>query len=672
MCRWYTCGSRLGSAILLVVFKQHLCQSPWTVRPSGDLSEVPAAAKRSIPAQVPGCIHLDLIRARIIAHPRQGLAELDQFWVGKTDWRYECRFEPDSSLFDHGRIDLVCEGLDTIATIELNGNVIGAAANMFHPHRFRLSDLKRGQNHLAIAFRSPLQHIREEEARIGARPVNGDWDPYIFIRKAAANFGWDFAPKVPTSGIWKPIRLEAWSGVRLAGVRPLVRRATGSAWHVDIRADLEWCGDASARDMNFIAVFDRDGDAERRGRVTIQPQQSSVRLVLLVDNPRLWWPRGHGDAHLYPLDVFVSDFGQPEEQPPTDSLLARIGFREVRLNTDADEHGSKFQFEVNGKPIFCKGANWVPDALFPTEVACERYRERVQQAADANMNMLRVWGGGYYEDEEFYRACDERGILIWQDFMFACAMYPEESPFPYLIESEARHQVTRLSSHPSVALWCGGNECIWAYESWGHAPGETPWKTRLGGKTWGRLYYLDLLPRLVAELDPTRPYWANSPWSGSDLIPTNGTNHGDRHTWDARLDGYRTITPRFCSELGQQSPSCWETLENSIGASQMTMGSAALTHRQRATGGTAKLIDELLAAQGPPPTALRDWFAESHRLQQLALEHGIEWLLSQRPRCMGILLWQFNEMWPGLSWSLIDADGRPKPAWHTVRQLFAS
>jgi beta-mannosidase len=665
------------------VFKQDLSQRPWSVAPIGDPSEVPAAARCAIPAQIPGCIHLDLIRAGIIKHPREGFAELDQFWVGKTDFRYECRFEADAALLDHECVDLVCEGLDTIATIELNGHVIGTAANMFHPHRFRLSSLNRTETRLAITFKSPLRHIREEEARLGARPVNGDWDPYIFIRKAAVNFGWDFAPKVPTCGIWKPIRLEAWSVARISGVRLGTRRCS-AGWRAEIDVDLEWSPQATSTSRVEMTIIDRDDtdDLCMSDSIPCSPGEVAVRCAFESEGPQVWWPAGHGAQKMYDLDV---ELKSPERATalvatgPADVRLdnwnGKIGFRDLRLNTEPDDHGSKFQIEVNGKPIFCKGANWVPDALFPTEVTRDRYRQRIQQAADANMNMLRVWGGGYYEDEEFYRACDELGILVWQDFMFACAMYPEEPPYPALVETEARHQITRLSSHPSVALWCGGNECVWAYESWGNAPGERPWKERLGDKSWGHGYYFDLLPRLVAELDPTRPYWANSPWSGSESAPTNGAGHGDRHTWDVQAEGYLSVVPRFCSEFGQQAPpnNCGISGFDDPDVDNMPANAAdEIAHKQRATGGSAKHIDEVLRRWLPKTDDFVQWSYFSQAMQAYALRLGIEWMRAMHPRCMGALVWQLNDVWHGFSWALVEPDGQPRPAWYAVQRAFRS
>src|SRR5262245_33725703 len=476
----------------------------WTVRAVGDLSAVPSPLRgREVPAKVPGCVHTDLIRAGLIPDPLVGMNEREVQWIGETDFEYRAVFEADADLLKHERVDLVCEGLDTIAELRLNGVKIGRAANMFHPHRFDLrAAIRPGTNELSITFRSPLKHIRAEEARLGKRPVNGDWDPYIFIRKAACNFGWDWAPKLATCGIWKPVRLEGWSEVRIADVRPVTVRIDQSRWEVRASVSLDWA-DASAQTPWTLAVLLRDihlsvTDTHNNWInewqfVHFQSHESELRVTIPVSNPRLWSARQPAAAK--PLLCWLETSLHPRGSPRRiDDRSAWIGFREVKLTTPGDEHGSGFTLEINGRPVFCKGANWIPEGPWPAEVSRETLRRRLEQAAAANINMLRVWGGGYYESDAFYEICDELGIMVWQDFMFACAMYPEEEPYPKLIEAEARHQISRLSSHPSVVLWCGGNECVWAHDAWGNAPGERPWKERLGDKSWGEGYYFDLLP----------------------------------------------------------------------------------------------------------------------------------------------------------------------------------
>jgi len=645
------------------MLRQSLHQAAWSVRAVGELDGVPRGARRALPAVVPGCVHLDLIRAGVIGDPALGDNELRQFWVGRNDWEYRCTFIARGAMFKHERIDLVCDGLDTVCAVELNGEAVGDAANMFHPHRFDVRGaLRRGENELVIRFRSPLRHIRAEEARLGTRPVNGDWDPYIFIRKAACNFGWDWGPKVPTVGVWRGIGLEGWSGARIAVVRPLVTRAAAVKAQIDVWVDVERASQVKGllADVELVAP----GGAEFRRTKQIGGGEAGFAshvVRMTVERPELWWPRGHGGQPLYSLAVSLRT-----GEKTVDSTKRRIGLRSAKLNTSRDKHGSKFQIEINGKPIFCRGANWIPDGLFPTGIKPAQIRKRVRQAAAAKMNMLRVWGGGYYEDEAFYDECDRKGVMVWQDFMFSCAMYPEEDPYPKLIEAEARHNVARLSSHPSIVLWCGGNECVWGWQKWG-------WKERLKpGQSWGAMYYVDLLPRVVREVDPTTPYWANSPWSGSLDHDVLDENHGDRHTWDAQFEEYRKTNPRFLSEFGRQAPAKLKTLGEAIAKKDLRVNSKAMAHRQRATGGNAVIYDAALARFGLTPRTFEEWHAVTQGLQSEAMKIAISWSLENEPRCMGVLIWQLNDCWPALSWSLIDSAGREKPAYYEVQKLFGS
>ena len=645
-----------------------LSGNTWTVRT--DSAEAPAHVRaRAFAALVPGCVHTDLLRAGAIPDPLVGTNERETLWIGECDWVYERTFTVAHSHTERPRLELVCDGLDTIAELHVNGTPIGTAANMHHPHRFDLrAAIQIGENRIAITFRSPLKHIRTEQSRLGPRPVNGDWDPYIFIRKQASSFGWDWAPKLPTSGIWRPLQIEAWSIARIASVRPQVMRLDAERWRVSTHIQLEWA-DAQTQASNLLlgaCLRGPDNNGPNRcdewDSVVPTPGQTEFTLVHEVDRPRLWWPRGYGQQPLYALDVALHTDEPREPWGVADGWNGAIGFREVRLRTDPDAHGTSFELIVNGRPIFCHGANWIPEGPYAATASDETVRQRVQQAASMGLNMLRVWGGGIYESDEFYKACDEVGILLWQDFMFACAMYPEEPPYPALIEAEARQQVSRLSPHPSVALWCGGNECTWAYEAWGNAPGERPWKERLDGRTWGRGYYLDLLPRMVKELDPTRPYWPNSPWPGREGLGGNSPAHGDRHTWDLSLDGYTTIVPRFVSEFGHQSPPARATLLQALTPEDLTLRSAALEHHQRATGGTERHINAAIRATFGEPRDFDQWHLWAQLLQARAVYTGFAWVRVNRRRCMGALVWQLNDCWPGMSWSLIDSAGIEKPA----------
>lgn len=638
-----------------------LSQAFWTIEACGDTSHAPM----NVRARVPGCVHSDLIRAGVIGHPDIAFHEEQCQWIGRTDWSYRCRFDVDAAMLAHERVDLVLDGLDTIASIEVNGIRVGEAANMHHPHRFDVRHaLHAGANELAIRLRGPVAYVEKQEQRLGQRPVNGDWTPYPYIRKMASNFQWDWGPKVATCGIWRAARLEAWNGARIASVRPIVTHAALDRAEVRIDIACEFACDApESIDWVTTITLERRQDAELRtiAMESTSGLQRNRTSRLIVEKPSLWWPRGFGEQHLHHLNVRLSRDGTV-----LDERRLRIGLRQTRLLTNPDAHGESFAIDVNGVPIFCKGANWIPEGLFPEDQTPERMRERVRQAADANMNMLRVWGGGTYEQPAFYDACDELGVMVWQDFMFACATYPEDEPYPRLIEHEAREAVSRLCPHPSIVLWCGGNENILGYESWG-------WKERMPSKQkWGERYYLDILPRVVRELDPSRPYWPDSPYSGSRAAHPNDPDRGDRHTWDAKVEEYRRNVPRFCSEFGHQSPPCWATMNGMWGEDQLKLDSRAMHHRQRATGGNNVWYGSpVMGGRWREASSFDEWLWQAQVLQARAISIGIEWLRANQPRCMGALFWQFNDAWAGHSWSCIDSAGRRKPLWYAVRRSFA-
>lgn len=663
----------------------------WTVEPVDPPKDAPAAVHalvdQPLPAVVPGHVHLDLIRAGIIDHPDHGDAEASMQWIGRTDWRFRHVFDVREELTGEA-VDLVCLGLDTVAEVRFDGRHVATAASMHVPHRIRLGrSIPVGRHELEITFRGPVAWAEHEQAARGHRPCNGDWGPYNHVRTAACSFGWDWGPQVAGCGIWRPVRLHAWSGSRIAALRPLVTWSGADANEAVLRvvADLEHAGaddrssgpgmDAvpSASLGLLVRVLDPDGRPVASGTATVDPETTggtrprTIQAVVPIPNPRLWWPRGLGEPDRYRVDVTLLDL---ENSLPLDATTARVGLRSVELDTSVDEHGAACTVVINGVPVFCRGANWIPCGLFPSAVPAATVRERVRQAADAGMNMLRVWGGGIYEQDAFYEACDAAGIMVWQDVMLACATYPEEPPYPQLIEAEVRHQVGRLARHPSVVLWCGGNENVVAWRNWG-------WRDEMDPQlTWGRRYFEEWLPRWVRETDPTRPFLPDSPWSGSVEHDPNDPDHGDRHTWDVRMAGYRDIVPRFCSELGHQSPPMRATLERAIGKEHLQLGDEVLERRQRAIGGFERQYAEPLRehlGEKDAQKALADfdaWHAAALELQARAMEIAADWHARQRPRCMGLLIWQLNDCWAGHSWSLIDVDGREKPAYHAVARIF--
>jgi beta-mannosidase len=620
----------------------------WTVQPApgpSDGAENPNPwNERAVRATVPGCVHTDLLAAGLIEDPYLDENEGKVAWIGRTDWVYETTFEHDA---EGDRIDLVCAGLDTVATVTLNDVELGRTANMHRCYRFDTrTALRAGTNRLRIRFDSAYAYAEAQQERLGDRP-NAYPEPFNFIRKMACNFGWDWGPTLVTAGIWQDIGLHTWSHARLAEVRPQVTVEDGVG-RVDVHITLD--RDSEGPVTVAAAVGGRETVARITGREAV--------LTVTVEDPELWWPRGYGEQTRYDLDVTVSD-----SYGTLDVWARKIGFRTVAV----DRTDGAFTLVVNDVPVFVRGANWIPDDVFAGRVTRERLTQRLLQARDANINFLRVWGGGRYESDDFYDLADYLGLMVEQDFLFACAAYPEEEPFASEVAAEARENVVRLSSHPSLMLWTGNNENIWGHEDWS-------WKESLGSLTWGAGYYFDLLPGIVSEVDPTRPYWPGSPWSGTPELHPNDPAHGTMHIWDVwntdDYTKYRAYRPRFVAEFGFQGPPAYATLRRAVSDDPLAHDSAGMAHHQKAAGGDAKLqrgLDNHL----PAPRDFDDWHYLTQLNQARAVAYGIEHFRSLRPYCMGAVMWQLNDCWPVTSWAAVDGDGRRKPLWYALRRVFA-
>ncbi len=635
----------------------------WTLR-NTTTREVPGSVDGlNVPATVPGCVHTDLLAAGLIPDPYYARNELALQWIGENDWQYVCKFEVSEALLAREKLELVCDGLDTVATVELNGHIVGTSENMHLAYRFDAKPfLRGGANDLSITFRSALNYAREQVERLGYLPNSSYPHPFNFIRKMACNFGWDWGPSLVTAGVWQPIYLEAWEGARIASVRPLVTGASEEKAVVEVHVEVE--GVVAGLEL-ALTLEDFRGDVVKSPLTPLKEGGTSVTLT--VPDPLLWWPVGHGEQPLYTLRVELK-----RDETTLETQQRRIGLRQVRLKTEVDAIGSEFVLEINGKPIFCKGANWIPDDCFVTRVTPERYRERITQALDANMNMLRVWGGGIYESEAFYEICDELGVMVWQDFLFACALYPEEEPFGSLVEAEARAQITRLSAHPSLVLWNGNNENLWGYLEWER--GGKLWLEWAAGRSWGAGFYFELFPKLIKELDPTRPYTPGSPFSGSLELHPNSASHGTLHIWDvwnsADYVNYRKYIPRFASEFGFQAPPTFATLAESVPESERHAKSAAMLHHQKADRGDEKLTYGF-RRHFSAPQSFDDWHFLTQLNQARALQLGVEWFRAHTGRCMGALYWQLNDCWPVTSWAAVDGYGRKKLLWYATKHFFA-
>jgi beta-mannosidase len=619
---------------------------------------VPADLPTSIPATVPGTVHTDLLEQKLIPDPYLDLNEAAVQWIGRCDVEYADTFDIDRGGYE--RVDLVCEGLDTVASLELNGLPLGATRNQHRSFRFDLrTALRETGNDLRIRFDSALDYALQAEQRLGVRPVVGNGYPYNAIRKMACNFGWDWGPVLITAGIWKPIFIHAWSTGRLASVRPVVSVDSASTGRVELHIEVE----RTTRERLGVQVRLYD----RHGREVASAQEplvdDSIMVSLDVEDVELWWPRGYGEQPLYDVVVVIS-----AEDHELDRWTKSLGFRTVTVESAPDAVGTSFSFTVNGQYVFIKGANWIPDDCFVPRITPERYARSIKDATDVGMNLLWVWGGGIYESDAFYDTCDRVGLLVWQDFAFACAAYSESRELWVEVEAEARENVTRLAPHPSLAIWSGGNENIEGYYHWG-------WKEALrAGETWGAGYYEKLFPEVLTELDPTRAYIPSSPFNPADAAYPRDPDNGPVHEWEVwnRQDytHYRENIPRFVAEFGYQGPPAFSTIVRAIHDTPLRPDSPGMVSHQKADHGADKLSTGL-GNHLPHPTTFDDWHFATQLNQARAITLGIEHFRSHSPRTAGSIIWQLNDCWPVLSWAAVDGDKHRKPLWYALRAVNA-
>ena len=610
-----------------------------------------SALAESIPAQVPGCVHTDLLAAGLIDDPYLDDNEAAQRWIGLTDWTYRTTLVRPAG--DHARHELVFDGLDTVATVRVNGGMVHESANQHRSYRIDVTDvLTGGEDELEVAFASPVRYANAQSLVYGARPRPYPL-PYEAIRKSACSFGWDWGIHTATSGIWRPVRLESWSGVRLGELR-LVAEPDGGGGRVRAEVQLAWAGRSGAAEITLEV-------AGARSQVVVPPNTNSAVLDLTLQEVQRWWPVGYGDQVLYDAQVSVSTDGRTR-----DVARRRVGFRTVRWDTTPDVAGTPLALHVNGRAVYVKGVNWIPDDAFPTRVDAPRYERRLRQAVAANVNLVRVWGGGIYEDDAFYEICDELGLLTWQDFLFACAAYPEEEPLRGEVEAEARDNIARLAHHASLVMLCGNNENLLGVQDWG-------WQLGLDGKTWGAAYYHELLPALVADLAPHVPYSPGSPFSPGGEHP-NDERHGSVHLWEQwNLKDWRTYAehmPRLVAEFGWQGPPAWATLRRSVSDDPLTPESPGMIVHQKADSGNAKLTDGLVRHLRVPQQ-MPDWHWAMQLNQALAVRFALDHFRALAPHNSGAIVWQLNDCWPVTSWSAVDGEGRRKPLWYALRAAFA-
>ena len=627
----------------------------WEVRRVGE--------KGWFPATVPGVVHLDLLAAGRIPDPFVADNELQVQWVAEADWEYRRRFTVEPSLLAHDRVLLECEGLDTLATVLVNGEEVGRGENMYLRCRFEVKEvLQEGHNRLLVRFASPVKYARRRLRRDPLLNPAHSIPGAPYVRKSPCQWGWDWGPKLPPTGIWRDIRLAGYTTARLENVH--LRQEHHRNGTVTIRAKVTVDRWKAVPLRARLRVTAPDGEV-LTDEVRIRSDRQVGHLMVNVARPRLWWPNGYGEQPLYRAEVELY-----EGEELRDREEKRLGLRTLRLQRKKDYYGESFTFLVNGVPIFCKGANWIPADSFPPRVTSEHYRHLLGSAAAAHMNMLRVWGGGYYEDERFYDLCDELGILIWQDFMFSCSVYPGDEEFVENVRREVVDNIRRIRHHPCLALWCGNNELEWGWVEWGWSQGMTE-KHR---QDYDRMFH-HLLPEIVAAEDPDTPYWPSSPSSNLPFQNPNAEERGDGHYWEVwhgrvPFTEYRKHYFRFQSEFGFQSLPPLETVAAFAEEKDWNMTSYILEHHQRHPAGNG-LIIYYLTQNFRLPKDFPALCYLSQVLQAEAIRYGVEHWRRNRHRVSGTLYWQLNDCWPVVSWSSIDYFGRWKALHYAAKRFFA-
>lgn len=614
------------------------------------------------PAQVPGEVHLDLMAQGRIPDPFVGDQELRVQWVAQSDWEYQRTFQLAPELSDLASIDLVCDGLDTLADVYLNDRLVGRGNNMFRRYRWEVKSLlHEGENEIRIRFASPVKYA---QARQAVQPLicpiqSIPGGPHL--RKASYQWGWDWAPQLPAIGIWKDLRLEATSTVRLEEVHLRQRHQVGE---VTLSARIHIAGREVAGARVEVRVMPPAGPVLVAQGV-FPPGRPETLVEMAIPQPRLWWPNGYGDQPLYRVEVVLFAGEQALDQK-----TYQVGLRTVELVQKPDEAGVSFTFVVNGVPIFAKGANWIPADSFPARIRNAQLEHLFWSAAEAHMNMLRVWGGGFYEEERFYDLADRYGILVWQDFPFSCSTYPDDPDFLANVRDEAVQNVRRLRHRASLALWCGNNEMEMGWVHWGwDLPANQRYK-----EAYERLFH-HLLPEICALEDPDHAYWPSSPSSNTLFLAPNSNERGDAHYWEVwhgrqPFAAYREQFPRFMSEFGFQSLPPLETIQTYADPSEWNITSYVMEHHQKNASGNELMVSQMLA-QYRLPNNFPALVYLSMVLQGDGIRYGVEHWRRNRDRVSGTLFWQLNDCWPVASWASIDYFGRWKALHYMARRFYA-
>ena len=649
----------------------------------------------NVPTKVPGSVFETLIDNEIIENPFYGLNEHKMSWVYDSEWDYETEFDLEPGFLEHKVILLRFYGLDTVSEIVLNGERLGFTDNMFVRYDFNVeAKIKSKKNKLAVKFKSPTLKAQTEKEKEGINLNTGyaaiPGVPYL--RKAQYSFGWDWGPRLPDIGIWKPVELIGYDSLQIDSI--YISQKLHYNKNVNDLTDLEEVTDIGVMSADLSIKINLESElptselnnyslevelkAPDGKTLTLKKDVSIVnpKVEFKLEYPYLWWTHDLGTPNLYDLSITISKNGI------IDFFKQKVGIREIRLIQNIDEWGESFFFRLNGVPIFAKGANWIPiDSFIPRGKKRGLYRSNLVNAKEANMNMIRVWGGGIYEDDLFYDLCDELGILIWQDFPFACAVYPYNEKFIENFKIEATQNIQRLRNHPSLALWCGNNEIEWLWKLELHNA-EITQNDKLNEFKSGYLaVFENILPELINTYDPNHPYWPSSPSNGfvGNSLGTQNSNSpdtGDSHFWDVwhrnkPFRAYRKFDSRFMSEFGYESFPSIKTIEDFCPTDQFDFFTPIMENHQKNSAGNKKIFDYMKKRFEIPPE-FENQVILSQITQAEAIEYGVEhWRRNRNQNhCMGALYWQLNDCWPVASWSSLDYYGRWKALHYYAKRFY--
>ncbi|MFV0484337.1 MAG: glycosyl hydrolase 2 galactose-binding domain-containing protein [Bacteroidales bacterium] len=630
-------------------------------------------------ATVPGCVHTDLLANEEIEDPFYRINEKDLQWIDKKDWVYRCNFEISKDRLEKDHIELQFDGLDTYADVFLNGKIILSSDNMFVGHIVNVKDIIKENNELTIYFKSPIKEalhiLGKQDYKLPAsndQSTNGgleeDQRVSPYIRKAPYHFGWDWGPRLVSSGIWRPITLITWDAVRINDI--YYKQLSVDKAEASVLAQIELAGE-NFRNTKIVIKANGKVVAEAKTGVS----KNTVNIPIKINNPELWWPNGMGEAYLYDFECELYENGNLVDKQDN-----KIGLRQIELVTEKDSLGTPFYFKVNGIPVFAKGANYIPNDVFPARVSDQTYEHILSSAQEVNMNMIRVWGGGIYEYEKFYELCDKYGLMVWQDFMFACSMYPWDSTFLKSIEKEAAYNIKRLRNHSCIALWCGNNEIENAWAN-NEPKGGWGWKQEYTEEQrveiWNGYLALfhDLLPKQVDKYS-NLPYWPSSPSTGttSQRATEETSNDGDMHYWGVwhgkqEFSGFEEHKSRFVSEYGFQSFPIFSSVMKYTTEEDWDIESEVMSSHQRSGIGNLR-IKWYMDKYYNIPEGFEQFLYIGQVLQAEGMMEGMLSHRRNKPFCMGSLLWQLNDVWPVASWSTIDYYGEWKAEQYFIKKAF--